>query len=84
MAGRYKVVSQKGTCARKHKAGQEWVLGAKTPEGICIYSYNALHPFVQVLMSGGSFHWEPDPEAIKVACPDPENPVVWELRRLRK
>ena len=31
-----KVISQKGTCAAKHKAGDEWVIDSKTPEGICL------------------------------------------------
>ena len=79
-----KVISQKGTCEAKHKVGDEWVIGNKTPGGICFAAFNALFPFAQVLMFGGSFPWESDPDATIVACPDAENPVVFELRRLRK
>ena len=89
MAERYdvaiKVVSQKGTCASKHKVGDEWVMKTEgTPSGICHSAYNALFPFSQVLMYSGVLPWESDPDATTVACPDAQNPVVFELRRLRK
>jgi len=79
-----KVISQKGTCALEHKVGDEWVIGHKTPEGICGAAFNALYPAAWVLMFGGAFPWETDPDACTVACPDAQNPVVFELRRLRK
>ena len=88
MAERYevvaKVVSQKGTCNAEHKVGDEWVIGSKTPEGICLAAFNAIYPYVRVLTFGGSFPWETDPDVTTVACPDAENPLVFELRRLRK
>ena len=88
MAERYevaiKVVSQQGTCPHEHKVGDEWVIKGKTPEGICMSAFDALYPSVRVLMFGGSFPWETDPDATIVACPDARNPVVFELRRLRK
>ena len=88
MAERYdiavKVVSQKGTCAHEHKVGDEWVISGKTPEGICLSAFNAMLPNIRVLMFGGAFPWENDPDITTIACPDAENPVVFELRRLRK
>ena len=79
-----KVVSQKGTCGAEHKVGDEWVIGSKTPQGICLSAFNALFPSVRVLRFGGAFPWESDPDVTTVACPDAANPVVFELRRLRK
>ena len=79
-----KVVSQKGTCAYGHKVGDEWVIGGKTPEGICLSAFDALYPNARVLMYGGIFPWETDPDITTVACIDAENPVVFKLRRLRK
>ena len=79
-----KVVSQKGTCAAEHKVGDEWVIRGKTPEGICLAAFSALFPGAWVLMFGGSFPWETDSDVSTVACPDAANPVVFELRRLRK
>jgi len=88
MAERYEVlvriISQKGTCVREHKVGDEWVIGKKTPEGICLSAFDALFSSARVLMFGGSFPWENDPDVTTVACPDADNPVVFELRRLRK
>ena len=88
MAERYevlvKVISQKGTCTYEHKVGDEWVIGGKTPEGICLSAFNALFANTRVLMFGGSFPWETDPDVSTVACPDAANPVVFELKRLRK
>ena len=80
-----RVISQKGTCATRHKIGDEWVIkDYKAPEGICLFAFNALLPFAWVLAFGGSFPWESDPDTATVVCPDPDNPVVFELRRLRK
>ena len=79
-----KVVSQKGTCEGGHKVGDQWVVGEKTPEGLCIFAFSSLLPTLTPLMFGGSFPWESDPDVTTAACPDPGNPVVFELRRLRE
>ena len=88
MAERYdvvaRVISQKGTCAAEHKVGDEWVIGSKTPDGMCTSAFNVVYPSAWVLMFGGSFPWETDADVATVACPDAENPVVFQLRRLRK
>jgi uncharacterized repeat protein (TIGR04076 family) len=78
-----KVISQKGNCEAGHRVGDEWVVGEKTPEGICIFAFASLLPFITPLMYGGAFPWEKDPDRTTVACPDPDNPVVFELRRVR-
>ena len=79
-----KVLSQKGTCRRHHKVGDKWIIGTETPGGLCVSAFNSLYPNAKVLMYGGTFPWTPDPDAITEACPDPDNPVVFEVRRLRK
>ena len=88
MAERYdvavKVISQKGICAAEHKVGDEWVIGNKPPEGMCLSALYAMYPASRVLMFGGAFPWDPDPDVTHIACPDAETPVVFELRRLRK
>ena len=76
------VISQKGTCAAGHKVGDEFVIGEEIPAGVCSWAFHTLFPFVEVLQFGGSFPWESDPDRATVACPDPENPVVFELRRV--
>ena len=79
-----KVISQKGTCTNRHKVGDEWALGSKTPEGICLTAFSALYPTARVLMFGGAHPWDEDSDVTTAACPDADNPVVFELRRLRK
>jgi uncharacterized repeat protein (TIGR04076 family) len=76
-----KVISQKGTCEAQHKVGDEFVMGEKTPPNLCSWAFYAIFPSAQVLQFGGSFPWEKDRNKTTVACPDPTNPVVFELRR---
>ena len=76
-----KVVSQKGTCEAGHRVGDGFVIGQKTPPGMCSWAFHALFPFAEVLEFGGSFPWETKPGTATVACPDPGNPVVFELQR---
>lgn len=88
MAGSYdvavRVVSQKGTCGSGHKVGDEWIIKGKTPAGICLSAFNSLFLSAQTLRYGGTFPWESNPDVATIACPDAGNPVVLELRRLRK
>ena len=88
MAERYdvvaRIVSQKGTCTQGHRVGEEWVIGEKTPAGICLSAFNALCPNIRALKFGGAFPWETDSDVAIVACPDAKSPVVFELRRLQK
>lgn len=76
-----RVISQKGTCSVGHRIGDEFVMDEKTPPGICSWAFYTLFPFAQVLQFGGAFPWEEDPQKCTVACPDPGNPVVFELVR---
>ena len=76
-----KVISQKGTCEAGHRVGDEFVITDKTPPDMCSWAFHALFPCAEVLQFGGSFPWEDDPDKATVACPDPGNPVVFELRR---
>ena len=79
-----KVVSQKGTCSAGHRVGDSWLMTEHTPEGLCVFALDTLFPYIQVLAFGGTFPWEPDPDAARVCCSDPDNPVVFEIRRIRE
>ena len=76
-----KVISQKGVCEAGHKVNDEFVIGQQTPANLCSWAFYALFPFAEVLQFGGSFPWEKEPFKTTVACPDPSNPVIFELRR---
>ena len=76
-----RVVSQKGTCVAGHKEGDEFTVSDVCSSGMCAWAFYTLFPFAQVLICGGSFPWESDPDHTTVACPDPANPVIFELVR---
>lgn len=76
-----KVISQRGTCEAGHRVGDEFIIGQKTPLGFCSWAFYTLFPFAEVLQFGGSFPWEENPNKATVACPDPANAVIFELRR---
>jgi uncharacterized repeat protein (TIGR04076 family) len=76
-----KVISQKGNCQAGHKVGDEFVIGDNTQQGMCSWAFYTLFPFAEVLQYGGSFPWEAGPGIATVACPDPDNPVVFELKK---
>ena len=78
-----RVVSQEGHCGAGHKVGDEWLISGTTPEGICFSAFHSLYPTARVLMFGGILPWEADPDVTRIACPDAENPLILELRRLR-
>ena len=75
------VISQKGTCSAGHKVGDKFTIGQLTGPHFCSWAFHFLFPFAEGLQFGGSFPWEKDKNKTTVACPDPENPVVFELRR---
>ena len=82
---RVKILSIEGECPREHKAGEEWVVTGKTPEGICLAAFHGLLPHINVLAYGGTFPWAKDDlDSIVEACPDPNNRVLFELRRIKK
>jgi uncharacterized repeat protein (TIGR04076 family) len=73
--------SGKSPC-RLYKLGDEFDLSKpEEKEKICRWAYNAMFPFLTVLEYGGTLPWEADPGRTYVACPDPNNVVVFELRR---
>ncbi len=79
-----KVVSQKGHCAVGHKVGDEFVIGETAPKGMCCWAFYTIFPFVSVLQLGGGFPWEEKSDETTVACPDPGNPVVFALKRMKR
>ena len=79
-----KVVAQKGTCGAGHKVGEKWTVKNHTPGGICLSAYESMEPYLNVLKYGGSYPWNKDPDVCGAVCPDPQNQVVFELRRIRK
>jgi uncharacterized repeat protein (TIGR04076 family) len=80
-----RVVSQKGHCELCHQVGDEVVFDGERVEGrICLHAMYSMLPKVFALCYDASFPWLADPDVAAHACPDAENPVVFEVRRLPK
>jgi uncharacterized repeat protein (TIGR04076 family) len=79
-----RVISQKGTCGNEHKVGDEVLFTGDSVQGrICLSALYSMLPKVYAMRYGAHFPWLEDQSACSHACPDPENPVVFELRRVK-
>ena len=86
-----KIVSVKGECAAKHYVGQEFDLSqdftlgmSGNPRTFCPGAFYAIFPSWRVLRHVGELPWEEDKDKAHIACPDPFNPVVMELQRVKE
>jgi uncharacterized repeat protein (TIGR04076 family) len=48
---------------------------------VCHWASHALLPWTTALRFGGDVPWESEPGLARVCCPDPDNVVVFEVRR---
>jgi uncharacterized repeat protein (TIGR04076 family) len=77
-----RVVSQKGYCAIGHKVGDIIEFDHYGVQGdICINALFTMLPVVYAMMHNAYFPWSTDHCKEFHACPDPSNPVVFELDR---
>lgn len=49
---------------------------------VCHWAAHTLLPFSTALRFGGNVPWESEPGFARICCPDPDNSVVFEVRRL--
>ncbi len=75
------IADVKGTCRAGHHAGDLLPVSARNTGGLCGYLYHAAFPYILMLQFGGSFPWG-DPNRIELRCPDKENMVTVDLRRV--
>lgn len=78
---RIRLVSQRKACPNGHVVGDEWIVGRKTPAGMCLSAFHSISPFLMTLRFGGSFPWEPVGEAT-VCCPDSQVVNAFRLERV--
>ncbi|MBN2230561.1 MAG: TIGR04076 family protein [Candidatus Thorarchaeota archaeon] len=77
-----RVISQEGHCAIGHKVGDTIEFDHYGARGdICINALFTMLPVVYAMMHNAFFPWSKDHCKELHACPDPENPVVFELDR---
>lgn len=89
MMGKYEIVvrvkSQQGTCLAGHKVGDEAYIGDKSVRGeICLSALTSMMPKVYAMYYECGFPWLQDKNAATHPCPDVNNPVVFEIERIRK
>jgi uncharacterized repeat protein (TIGR04076 family) len=49
---------------------------------VCHWAAHTLLPFSTALRFGGDVPWESEAGLARICCPDPDNSVVFEIRRL--
>lgn len=76
------VKSIKGTCNACHRIGDMIPVSARNPGGLCGYLYFTSFPSILLLQFGGNYPWD-DPDCVELDCPDKNNQVTIELRRIR-
>jgi uncharacterized repeat protein (TIGR04076 family) len=66
-----------------YRAGDTWLVNSdETPPGICIWALMSMAPLLVALRFSGNVPWEADGSGATVCCSDPNNPVVFEVRRV--
>ena len=80
-----RVISQKGTCGFGHKVGDTVVFDGETVQGrVCFSALYSFLPKVFAMRYGANFPWLDGKDVATHACPDAYNPVVFEIRRVRR
>ena len=79
-----KVISQKGTCVFGHKVGDTARITEAGVEGrICIHALYSMFPAAFAMLYDVKFPWLSDAEKKTHPCTDAQNPVVFELTKVR-
>lgn len=76
--------SQIAKCPNGHQVGDEFIVGRKTPGGLCMGAFASLLPYISALRFGGSFHWEKQEGVGTFCCPDPKVINVFRLERVEQ
>lgn len=76
------VKSVRGHCFAGHQEGDTFELSYHRASGLCGGFYHDIFAAVTMLQFGGEYPWG-DKDVIEVECPDRENLVKLELRRVR-
>jgi len=76
------VIDQTGHCDVGHKVGDTFLItNYKTPAGICLSAFHVIWASARTLIFNGKHPWEDNEGETTVACPDPNNPVVFRIKR---
>ncbi len=78
---RITLVSQLARCPNGHQVGDRWLVGRKTPAGMCLGAFSSLLPYIAALRFGGDFPWEEEGQGT-FCCPDPKVVNTFRLERV--
>ena len=70
----------RGTCPLGLQVGDRF-RSSREIGAVCHWAAHTLLPFTATLRFGGNLPWESEPGLARVCCPDPDNSVVFEVRR---
>ncbi len=73
------IVADKFKCSA---LGQTFVIGPRTPEGMCARAFAAIYPTAVAMRFSEEMPWEQGRGYVDVMCPD--NDVVYRLTRIRE
>ena len=77
------VISQQGVCVTGHRTGDKWVIQNKTVDGLCAAAFVGMYGCLFALNNGALLSWaNTDGTSVEIACPDRDNPVVFQLTML--
>ena len=78
------VKSVKGACPFGNKVGNKIFFDGRRVNGeVCYSALLTILPRVHAMRYGIEYPWLEDKDVAHVACPDPVNAVVYEVRRVR-
>jgi uncharacterized repeat protein (TIGR04076 family) len=77
-----RVKEVRGHCGFGYQVGDELVFDGERVQGrVCISALYSFLPKVFAMQYGAEFPWLSDPDVATHACPDANNPVVFEIVR---
>jgi len=74
-----KRIMGKGVCPAGYKPGDRFIYHYDKID-FCTWAFHSMLPFLAVMRFGGKFPWGNKDGSIQICCPDPENPVVFEIK----
>lgn len=78
------VKSMGGHCDAGLKVGDRFeIMGPRLEQGgICVPALNAMYPYVNAMKYGEPYILQ-GKDTYEVCCPDPKNPVIFEISRVK-
>lgn len=71
----------RGHCAFNHKVGDEVTVDGELKGRVCLSALASMLPYIYSMRYGADFPWAENKDVITIRCPDPENRVVFEIKR---